>query len=132
MTRRHRTERLAFALTAAALGAALACASKPGAEGPPHEPQVAAALADPTSLARGKAIFSGTCTGYCHSIAPGGKGAPDLFDCDWLHGGSEAEIHHTITTGVPNTRMVAFGGKLQDDDIWRIVAFLESSSRCPR
>jgi len=122
---------LAAAALTALLVAVAACsgASKgPAADATPAD----AARKDPAALARGKALFSGTCTGYCHSIAPGGKGAPDVFDCEWLHGGSATQIHQTITTGVPNTRMVAFGGKLADDDIWRVVAFIQSESRCAR
>lgn len=119
---------LALAVVAVAFWGCAGGSSGGGADGTPAD----AARKDPAALARGKALFSGTCTGYCHSIAPGGKGAPDLFDCEWLHGGSAVEIHRTITTGVPNTRMVPFGGKLPDEDVWRVVAFLQSESRCAR
>ena len=87
-------------------------------------------LASPADVARGRALFTGTCGAYCHKPTPGPGDAPFLFDCDWLHGGSDREIFHTISTGVPNTRMVPFGGALKDDDIWRLVAYLKSASRC--
>ena len=114
----------------------LAAACAPGGPSqrqpaPPPSPALAY-LSDPAALARGKALFGGTCTGYCHSTEPGGKGAPDLFDCEWLHGGSDAEIFRTLTSGVPDTRMVSFAGKLPDDDLWKIIAYLRSASRCPR
>jgi len=115
-----------FALVACAPGG-------PTEKKPAVPPSPAVAYrSDPAALARGKALFGGTCTGYCHSVEPGGKGAPDLFDCDWLHGGSDAEIFHTLTTGVPDTRMVSFAGKLSDDDLWKIIAYLRSASRCQR
>jgi len=124
-----RVRALAAGALATALVAFVACAGgSPGTGSTPAD----AARKDPAALARGKAIFSGTCTGYCHSTEPGGKGAPDLFDCEWLHGGSALAIHQTIATGVPNTRMVGFGGKLADEDLWRLVAFVQSASRCQR
>ena len=91
---------------------------------------VPAPPASPADIARGKAIFTGTCGAYCHKTVPGPGDAPFLFDCDWLHGGSDQEIFRTISKGVPGTRMVPFGGALKDDDIWRLVAYLKSSSQC--
>ena len=88
----------------------------------------------PADIARGKALFTGTCGAYCHR--PGGAAAgeagdaPSLFDCEWRHGGSDAEIFRTVTRGVEGTRMVAFGGAIPDEDIWRIIAYLRSSSQC--
>jgi mono/diheme cytochrome c family protein len=87
-------------------------------------------------IARGKALFAGTCGAYCHRPSNAAAGpatdAPNLFDCDWRHGGSDAEIFHSITTGVSGTRMVAFGGALPDAEIWRIIAYLRSASQCPK
>ena len=87
---------------------------------------------DPAAVERGKMIFVGTCGAYCHSNKKDNRDAPYLFDCEWLHGGSETKIFTTISNGVPNTRMVAFGGKLPngDDDIRNLVAFLQVNSRC--
>jgi mono/diheme cytochrome c family protein len=89
-------------------------------------------LKSPPDVERGRALFTGTCGAYCHHMAPGPGDAPYLFDCEWLHGGSDAEVFHTISKGVPNTRMVAFGGALPDEDIWRLVAYLKSASVCPK
>jgi mono/diheme cytochrome c family protein len=81
---------------------------------------------------RGEQLFTALCSAYCHGRDPGKREAPFLFDCEWLHGGSEAEIFATVSNGVPNTRMVPFGGKLPngDDDIRNLVAFLKSNSQC--
>lgn len=82
---------------------------------------------DSAAIARGKAIYTGTCGGYCHSKGP--RDAPNLFDCTWLHGGSDEQIFHTISNGVKGTRMIGFAGKLPngDKDIWSIVAFLKKN-----
>jgi high-affinity iron transporter len=114
------------------------------AAAPPPAPAIpAAAISVPVSgtpqspadIARGKALFTGTCGAYCHrgSTAPAtvnASDAPSLFDCDWRHGGSDAQIFNSISKGVEGTRMVAFGGALPDEDIWRIVAYLKSASLC--
>jgi mono/diheme cytochrome c family protein len=91
----------------------------------------AAAQTEPDA-ARGEQLFTAACAAYCHSRDPGQREAPFLFDCDWLHGGSEEEIFATVSNGVPETRMVAFGGKLPngDDDIRNLVAFLKANSQC--
>jgi len=85
-------------------------------------------LQDPAALRRGKSVFVGTCGAYCHSFSAGARDAPYLFDCTWIHGGSDQEVFATIANGVPTTRMISFGGKLPegDADIWRVVAFLKS------
>ncbi len=77
---------------------------------------------------RGKSVFVGTCTGYCHGVGIEVGDAPNLFDCGWIHGGSNQEIYNTIANGVPNSRMVGFAGRLPDgdEDIWKIIAFLKS------
>ena len=81
-------------------------------------------------VARGRALFIGTCGAYCHKLTPGPGDAPFLFGCTFRHGGSDQEIFDTITHGVPGTRMVAFAGAFPDDDIWRIIAYLKSTSVC--
>jgi mono/diheme cytochrome c family protein len=112
---------------------------------PPAPAAPAAEAADPVpkllqsadDVARGKALFTGTCGAYCHRPAEAGDAgggqsaaAPNLFGCEWRHGGSNAQIFQTISQGVAGTRMVPFGGAVPDEDIWRIVAYLKSATQC--
>ena len=107
-----------------------ACLSLSGEDKAARSPAVAYAE-DPTALKRGRGIFLGTCAGYCHSMRGGGAGdVPNLFDCEWRHGGSDEEIFASIYTGYPGTRMIGFGGKLEDADLWKVVAYLRAASRC--
>jgi len=92
---------------------------------------VPALLKDPAAVQRGKDLFLGTCSAYCHKTTNVASEAPFLFDCDWLHGGSSKEIFHTITNGVKGTRMVSFHDAFSDQDRWAIVAYLKSASQCP-
>jgi mono/diheme cytochrome c family protein len=103
------------------LGAALlsACAASP-----PSPP----GLADPV---HGERLFNAACSGYCHATPAGTGGeAPLLWDCEWIHGADDTAIFRTISMGVPGTDMPAFGSSLADEDLWNLVAYLRSASRC--
>ena len=95
----------------------------------PPPPPSPVASADPE---RGELLFRSICGGYCHGIVEGKRDAPFLFDCDWVHGGSDQEIFDVISAGVPQTRMIGFGGKLPegDADIWSLIAYIRSTSQC--
>ena len=68
----------------AALALLAACGGEPE---PPAEPTIVEAfMADPDAVARGGALFAGTCAGYCHRRQPGDSDAVFLFDCEWIHG----------------------------------------------
>src|SRR5215831_11778074 len=131
--------RKSLAYLASAVLAVAACAAASHAQPPPPAaepaPATPKAATTPEDLARGKALFTGTCAAYCHQANPqagAGQGAdaPFLFGCEWKHGGSDEQIFQTISQGVAGTRMVAFAGAIPDDDIRRIVAYLKSASTC--
>jgi mono/diheme cytochrome c family protein len=86
-------------------------------------------LSDPVAVQRGRSIFVGTCAGYCHKLSPEPSDAVYLFDCEWKHGGSDQQVFNTVTNGVPNTRMIAFGSNFPEgeDDLWKVIAFLKSN-----
>jgi mono/diheme cytochrome c family protein len=129
----HRSSAAAVIAAAGLLLVAVTAGRAEGGAAPATAPDpVPTMLKTPADLERGRALFVGTCGAYCHHMTPGPGDAPYLFDCDWLHGGSDAEIFHTISTGVPGTRMVAFGGALPDQDIWRLVTYLRSASTCAK
>ncbi|MGK2871206.1 MAG: c-type cytochrome [Alphaproteobacteria bacterium] len=93
--------------------------------------QVSAAP-DPAVIARGKALFVGTCGAYCHKMTDTGGDALFLFDCDWKHGATDDDIFRVINEGVEGTRMVAFGGAFPegDKDARALVAYLRAASQC--
>ena len=66
------------------------------------------------------------CAG-CHA---GGGGAigPPLMDDEWTYGSSPSNIFWTIVEGRPQG-MPAFGGRIAEDHIWKIVAYVRSLSR---
>ena len=118
---------LCLLLSTVGIGACLSLSAHDPAEGSP----ASAYAEDPAALKRGRSIFIGTCAGYCHRFRGGSAGdIPYLFDCDWRHGGRDEEVFASIYRGFPGTPMIAFGGKLEDEDLWKVVAFLRAASRC--
>ena len=77
-------------------------------------------------LSEGKRLFEWfNCTG-CHSHGGGGSGPP-LMDAKWIYGGSIDNIVATIREGRPNG-MPSFRGKIPDNQIWQIAAYVRSLS----
>ena len=70
-----------------------------------------AAMHDPSVMALGKETFVGTCA-VCHKPDGGGNIGPNLTDEYWLHGGKPTEILHTVTVGVLEKGMPAWGQTL--------------------
>ena len=100
-------------------------AAEPAAASSP----VAAYLEDPAAITAGRRMFRAVCTGYCHSTTPGvTKDAPNLFDCNWDHGNTDADLYRVINQGVPDTEMLPFEGKIPEDTIWKVIAYVRSNS----
>lgn len=78
------------------------------------------------AAAEGKRLYqSFNCNG-CHSQGGGGMG-PALMDKQWIYGGDPRTIYETIAEGRPNG-MPAFGGKIGDQQIWQLVAYVQALS----
>lgn len=88
-------------------------------------------MRDSAALQRGEAIFQGTCAGFCHALTPEQSDSAYLFDCEWIHGGSDEEIFAVISTGIPDTRMVGFGDNFPegDGDKWKLIAYLRANQQ---
>lgn len=65
------------------------------------------------------------CSG-CHSNGGGGMG-PSLMDDEWIYGGRLEQIHETLVEGRPNG-MPSWGGKIPDEQLWQIAAYVRSMS----
>jgi cytochrome c oxidase cbb3-type subunit III len=64
------------------------------------------------------------CAG-CHGTEGGGGMGPPLRDPQWIYGSDPASIFQTIAQGRPNG-MPAFGGRIPDEQIWRIELYVRS------
>jgi len=75
---------------------------------------------------QGKRLFRWyNCSG-CHANGGGGMGVP-LMDNQWRYGHEPQAIYRTIVEGRPNG-MPSFGGRIPDDQVWQLVAYVRSMS----
>ena len=94
--------------------------------------------ATPDSVAAGAELYTRHCAA-CHGPTGRGDGRlaaataaygarpSNLVDETWRHGASDGEIFVAIRDGIgPDFAMDAFGGRLAEPDIWRLVNFLKS------
>jgi len=83
--------------------------------------------ADAKAAETGLGIFRVYC-GSCHGkLAKGGR-APDLTRGSFHSGDADADLFRTIASGIPGSEMAAYADRISSENIWRIIAFLRSSS----
>lgn len=74
----------------------------------------------------GQQLFNQMNCSGCHSHGGGGIGPP-LMDAQWIYGSEPSQIFATIVEGRPNG-MPSFRGKLSNDQVWALVAYVRSLS----
>lgn len=90
------------------------------------DPRAARYYDNAEAVMTGKRLFEQyNCSG-CHSNGGGGMG-PSLMDDEWIYGGRLEQIHQTLVVGRPNG-MPAWGGKVPDEQLWQIAAYVRSMS----
>ena len=78
------------------------------------------------ALSEGKRLYAWfNCVG-CHHEGGGGIG-PALMDHRWIYGSRPDQIFSTIVQGRPNG-MPSFAGRSPDQQVWQLVAYVESLS----
>jgi len=75
-------------------------------------------------VSEGKRLFVWfNCSG-CHFQGGGGSG-PALMDARWRYGSEPANVFNSIVGGRPNG-MPAFRGKIPEQQVWQLVAYVRS------
>jgi cytochrome c oxidase cbb3-type subunit III len=78
------------------------------------------------AMSEGKQLYEAyNCVG-CHAHGGGGMG-PALMDEKWIYGHKPQQVYATIVEGRPNG-MPSFRGKIPNDQVWEIVAYVRSLS----
>jgi cytochrome c oxidase cbb3-type subunit 3 len=90
------------------------------------DPRAAAYYNNVDAVNTGKLLFGQYNCAGCHSNGGGGMG-PDLMDDVWIYGGRLEQIHQTLVEGRPNG-MPAWGGKVPDEQLWQLSAYVRSLS----
>ena len=98
---------------------------QPG-EPQPETPTLSPYQENAYGIAEGKRLFAFYNCNGCHAMGGGGIG-PALIDDKWIYGASPYQIHSTIVQGRPNG-MPAFGGRVPDQQVWQLVAYVQSLS----
>jgi cytochrome c oxidase cbb3-type subunit 3 len=97
----------------------------------PGEPHAMSAVLGPYDenawgISEGKRLYSAyNCVG-CHAYGGGGIGPP-LMDDKWIYGAAPQQIYSTIVEGRTNG-MPAYGGRVPDQQVWQLVAYVQSMS----
>ena len=100
-----------------------------GGAPPPLDPRAAMYANNAPGIAEGQWLYTQmNCVG-CHAHGGGGMGPP-LMDDKWRYGGRIDQIAATIAEGRPNG-MPAWRGRLTDDQIWKLAAYVRSLSGQP-
>lgn len=82
---------------------------------------------DERARAEGERLYQQYNCISCHGGGGSGGIGPTLDDSRFKYGGSPAEIFQSIYEGRPNG-MPVWGGRIPDDQIWKLVAYLQSLS----
>ncbi|MFL5785851.1 MAG: c-type cytochrome [Bacteriovoracaceae bacterium] len=77
-------------------------------------------------VSEGKRLYHWFNCHTCHASG-GGDIGPALMDDKWLYGSDPRNIYQTILEGRPNG-MPSFRGKIPDEQVWQIVAYVKSMS----
>jgi putative heme-binding domain-containing protein len=83
---------------------------------------------DPQAAETGRWVFRIRCS-PCHGIHGEGGRGPDLTLGSYSAGDKDADLYRVIAHGVPGSEMAGYAASLDDDQIWRIVAYIRSAAR---
>ena len=81
--------------------------------------------ADPQVTTVGSELYRSYNCLDCHGVDGSGAMGPSLADGRWRFGGTPSEVFESIYQGRPDG-MPAWGGRISDVDIWRLVAYVRS------
>ena len=96
----------------------------------PGMPQQAADVKSPYQenawgLSEGKRLYTAYNCAPCHGVNGGGAIGPALIDDKWIYGAKADQIYSTISQGRPDG-MPSFGGHIPTQQIWQLVAYVQS------
>jgi cytochrome c oxidase cbb3-type subunit 3 len=90
------------------------------------DPRAAKYLNNAAAVITGMKLYKAYNCNGCHSNGGGGMG-PSLMDGTWIYGSRLEQIHQTLVEGRPNG-MPAWAGKIPDEQMWQIAAYVRSMS----
>jgi cytochrome c oxidase cbb3-type subunit 3 len=82
----------------------------------------------PADVAAGEGIFKANCVA-CHGMDGTGGIGPNLTDAEWIHGGTYAEVTHTVSNGVVEKGMIPWGPILGEEKVAQVSAYVLTLSK---
>jgi cytochrome c oxidase cbb3-type subunit 3 len=80
---------------------------------------------DPQATTVGSQLYHSYNCIDCHGMDGSGAMGPSFADGRWRFGGSPSQVFESIYQGRPEG-MPAWGGRISDSDVWRLVAYVRS------
>jgi mono/diheme cytochrome c family protein len=82
-------------------------------------------LKSPAMIAAGRAFFNQRCAGRCHGVdgQEGEQHNSILVGKAYL---DTTYVYVTLITGRPGSAMPSWKGRLSDDELWKVIAFMSS------
>jgi cytochrome c(L) len=82
---------------------------------------------DSEVIKQGRTIYLQLGCSGCHGVGGGGGMGAALLDDEWKFGSDDETLFKLIRGEIPQQTMPAvFGKELQDDDVWKILAYVRS------
>lgn len=82
----------------------------------------------PEAIAAGETVYQANCVA-CHGAGLEGGIGPSFVDDEWIHGGDEASVIKTITDGVPEKGMLAWGPIIGPEQVNQVAAYVLSKNK---
>jgi len=82
---------------------------------------------DTVRIGEGAKLFIAYNCMDCHGADGAGAMGPSFQDNRWHFGGTAGEVFQSIYEGRPDG-MPSWGGRIRDDEIWRLVAYVRTLS----
>jgi cytochrome c(L) len=85
---------------------------------------------DPEAIKEGRRLYLQVGCSGCHGVGGGGGMGAALLDDEWTFGSDDATLFKLIKGEIPQQTMPSvFGKELQEDDAWKILAYVRSLYR---
>jgi len=81
-------------------------------------------ITSPAVIAEGRAFYNRSCAGQCHGVdGQEGFEGPSLVGKTYL---DPTFVYVTLITGRPGSAMPSWKGRLTDDELWKVIAYVNS------
>lgn len=79
------------------------------------------------AIQQGRTLYLQNGCSACHGAGGGGGMGPALLDDEWKFGSDDLTLFKLIKGEIPQQTMpAALGGVLNEDEIWKVIAFVRS------